>query len=133
MPHDTLDDSYYESARWFTALEQVEGLIYLEYIQYAPHDGKILWFDGKPMVTARFDFRRETFYPAVRPTAAALAESINALPADPSRPDGYTAVTVHAWSKGMDDIAEVVGLLDDNVRVVDAETFIRLIRRNLKP
>ena len=133
LPHDTLDDSYYESARWFTALEQVEGLIYLEYIQYAPHDGKILWFDGKPMVTARFDFRRETFYPAVRPTAAALAESINALPADPSRPDGYTAVTVHAWSKGMDDIAEVVGLLDDNVRVVDAETFIRLIRRNLKP
>lgn len=133
LPHRALDESYYESAKWFTALEQVEGLIYLEYIQYAPHNGKILWFDGKPMVTARFDFREETFYPAVRPTPKALADSINALPKDPSSPDGYTAVTVHAWSRGIDGVAETIGLLEDHVRVVDAETFIRLIRQNVTP
>jgi hypothetical protein len=132
LPDRPLDQSYYETAKWFTALDQVSGMIYLEYIQYAPHGGKIFWFDGKPMVTARYDLRDETFYPAVRPTAKALAESINALPKDPSSPDGYTAVTVHAWSKGMDDIAETVRLLDSNVRVVQAEEFIELICANMK-
>jgi len=132
LPDRPLDQSYYETAKWFTALEQVRGMIYLEYIQYAPHGHKIFWFDGKPMVTPRFDFRTETFYPAVRPTAQALADSINALPKDPHSPDGYTAVTVHAWSKGMNDIAETVKLLDPDVRVVQAEEFIELIRANLK-
>lgn len=132
LPDKPLDQSYYETARWFTALEQVRGMIYLEYIQYAPHGGKIFWFDGKPMVTPRFDFREETFYSAVRPTAKALADSINAMPKDPASPDGYTAVTVHAWSKGMNDIAETVQLLDPDVRVVQAEEFIELIRANVK-
>jgi hypothetical protein len=85
------------------------------------------------MVTARFDFRQETFYSAVRPTAAELAKSINALPKDPTRPEGYTAVTVHAWSKGVDDIYDTIQLLDANVRVVNAEEFIDLIALNLKP
>ena len=133
LPDKPLTDAYYSSAKWFTALDQVRGLIYLEYIQYAPHAGKLFWFDGKPMVTPRFDFREETFYPAVRPTAAALAKSINALPKDPATLDGYTAVTVHAWSKGMDDIAETIRLLDPDVRVVNAEQFIDLITQNLKP
>ena len=133
LPDKPLTDAYYDSAKWFTALDHVRGLIYLEYVQYAPHGGKMFWFDGKPMVTPRFDFREETFYPAVRPTAVALAKSINALPKDPSAPDGYTAVTVHAWSKGMDDIAETIRLLDPEVRVVNAEQFIDLIILNLKP
>jgi hypothetical protein len=132
LPDKPLTDAYYDTARWFTALEQVRGLIYLEYIQYAPHGGKIFWFDGKPMVTPRFDFREETFYPAVRPTPAALAQSINALPKDPSSPDGYTAVTVHAWSKGINDIYETIQRLEPNVRVVNAEDFIGLICLNLK-
>ncbi len=133
LPDKALNKDYYETAKWFTALDQVKGLIYLEYIQYAPHNGKIFWFDGKPMVTPRFDFRQETFYSAVRPTAAELAKSINALSKDPTRPEGYTAVTVHAWSKGMNDIYDTIQLLDSNVRVVNAEEFIDLITLNLKP
>lgn len=131
LPDKPLTDAYCSTAKWFTALEQVRGLIYLEYIQYAPHGGKIFWFDDKPMVTPRFDFREETFYPAVRPTAAALAESINALPKDPTTPEGYTAVTVHAWSKGIDDVYETIQQLDPEVRVVNTEDFIELIRLNL--
>jgi hypothetical protein len=132
LPDKLLTDHYYQTAKWFTALDEVRGLFYLEYIQYAPHGGKIFWFDGKPMVTPRFDFRQETFYPAVRPTPVALAQSINSLPKDPASPDGYTAVTVHAWSRGLDDIAETIQQLDPDVRVVQAEEFIELIRRNLK-
>lgn len=134
LPDRKLTHDYYEkSARWFTSLEQIRGLFYMEYIQYAPHGGKIFWFDGKPMVTARFDFRDEQFYPAVRSTPAALARSINVLPKDPSSPDGYTFVTVLAWSKGLNDVYETIQLLDPDVRVVNAEAFIEHIRQNLTP
>ena len=111
QPDRELTEDYYEYAHWFTDLEQVRGLFYLEYVCYAPHQGRIFWFDGKPMVTARFDFRTETFYASVRPTPESLADSINALPRDPACETGYTMVTVHAWSKGMDDIARTIDLL----------------------
>ena len=133
LPDTGLSDRYYETARWFTSLEQIQGLYYLEYVRYAPYNGKIFWFDNKPLVTARFDFRSENFYPAVRTTASSLAQSINALPKDPSGPDGYTFVIVHAWSKGLDDIYDTIRLLDEDVQVVNAEQFIELIRRNISP
>ncbi|MGE4285799.1 MAG: hypothetical protein AB7F23_04220 [Phycisphaerae bacterium] len=133
LPDKPLDESYAETAKWFMQMEQLRGLFYMEYIEYAPHGGKIYWFNGKPMVTARFDFRSEEFYGAVRSTPQKLADSINALPKDPSNPDSYTFVTVHAWSKGMDGIAETIKLLDDNVRVVHADDFIEIITHNLAP
>ena len=133
LPNTELTDRYYENAKWFTSLKQVRGLFYLEYIKYAPHGGKIFWFDNKPMVTARFDFRDEEFYSAVRSTPSSLARSINELPKDTTRPEGYTFVTVHAWSKGLDDINETIQRLDPNVRVVNAEAFIELVRQNLTP
>lgn len=131
LPDDELDSSYYEDIKWFSSLDQVEGLFYLEYVRYAPHNGRIFWFDGKPMVTARFDFRSNDFYSAVRTNPQSLAESINELPADPESPEGYTFVTVHAWSKGLDDVYETIQLLDDDVRVVNAEQFIKQIRLNM--
>ena len=132
QPARNLSDKYYDYAKWFTSIDDLSGLFYMEYIEYAPYDGKIYWFDGKPMVTARFDFRSEEFYSAVRSTPQKLADSINSLPKDPSNPDSYTFVTVHAWSKGVTDIYETVKLLDPDVRVVHAEKFIELIRLNLK-
>ena len=131
--HQLTHDYYAKTAKWFTSLKQIRGLFYMEYIEYAPHGGKIFWFDGKPMVTARFDFRSEQFYSAVRSTPESLARSINALPKDPTSPDGYTFVTVHAWSKGLDDVYKTIQLLDPNVRVVNAEEFIERIRQNLTP
>lgn len=83
------------------------------------------------MITARFDFRSEKFYPAVRTTASSLAQSINELPKDPTSPDGYTFVTVHAWSKGLDDIYDTIQLLDADVRVVNAEEFIEQVCKNI--
>lgn len=132
LPEKKLTDAYEETARWFASLEQVWGMFYLEYSQYAPYNGKVFWFEKKPLVTARFDFRSEKFYPAVRTTASSLAQSINELPKDPASPDGYTFVTVHAWSKGLDDIYDTVQLLDSDVRVVNAEEFIELVRENIR-
>lgn len=133
MPDSRLTNDYEQTVKLFTRMEQIRGLFYLEYIQYAPYGGKIFWFDGKPLVTARFDFRDEEFYPAVRSSASALAKSINELPNDPTDPQSYTFVTVHAWSKDMDDVYAAIQRLDPDVRVVNAETFIELVCQNLKP
>jgi hypothetical protein len=132
-PYVDLSQSYYDKIRWFTALKQVRGLFYLEYDGYARHRGQILWFDNKPLVTARFDFRDNAFYDAVRVTPADLANSINAMPTDPTSPEGYSVVIVHAWSRGMNDIYDTIRLLDSDVRVVHAEEFIEQLYLNMKP
>lgn len=132
LPDNQFTKEYYEPfARHFTQMEQIRGLYYMEYVQYAPHEGKIFWYDDKPMVCARYDFRQDNFYSAVRQTPEKLAESINALPRDPSDPNSYTFVTVLAWSKGMDDVKKTIELLDKNVRVVDAEELIEQLRANI--
>jgi hypothetical protein len=132
-PAADLTQSYYEKMKYFTALKQVRGMFYLEYNGYARHHGQILWFDNKPLVTARFDFSDNNFHSAVRTNAASLAASINALPADPTTSNGYTVVIVHAWSKRLDDVYDTIQLLDPDVRVVHAEDFIEQLYMNMKP
>ena len=124
MPAKPLSDDYYETAKWFTRIKRLRGMFYLEYMQYAMHGGEIFWFDGKPMVTARFDYRDNIFYSNVKATASDLAASINAMPATPNNENGYTFVTVHAWSRGWNDVADCIRLLDSDVRVVTPDEMI---------
>lgn len=132
QPDNDFTKEYYEPyAKHFTGMDQIRGLFYMEYVQYAPHGGKIFWYDDKPMVCARFDFRQDKFYSAVRQTPKQLADSINALPKDPSDPNSYTFVTVLAWSKSLDDVKKTIDLLDKNVRVVNAEEFIEQLQANI--
>ncbi len=124
MPEKSLSQDYYEVAKHYTIFGAIRGLFYLEYQRYAPYDGDIYWFDGKPMMTARYDFRSDAFYSAVRTTPESLAASINALPATPENQNGYTFVTVHAWSKGWNDVLQCINLLDSDVRVVTPNEII---------
>jgi len=132
-PEETLTEGYAQVIRPFAELPSIRGFFYLEYKAYALHSGRILREGDKPLVTARFDFRSDAFYENVRSNPRQLAASINALPKDPSSPQGYTFVTVHAWSKGLDDIYETIQQLDSKVRVVGPEEFIERIRLNLPP
>jgi hypothetical protein len=132
-PSADLTQSYYNTMQWFTDLKQVRGIFYLEYNGYARHNGQILWFDNKPLVTARFDYSSNNFHSAVRTTAADLAASINALPTSPASSSGYTVVIVHAWSKSLTDVYDAIQLLDSDVRVVHAEDFIEQLYLNMKP
>ena len=134
LPENDFSKEYYEPfAKHFTGMKQLRGLYYMEYVQYAPHEGQIFWYDDKPMVCARFDFRNDAFYPAVRRTPEELARSINELPRDPSSPDSYTFVTVLAWNKNLDDVKKTIELLDKEVRVVNAEELIELLHQNIPP
>ena len=48
LPENKFTKEYYEPfAKHFTGMDQIRGLYYMEYVQYAPHGGKIFWYDDK--------------------------------------------------------------------------------------
>lgn len=62
----------------------------------------------------------------------AVAQEVNAYEKNIHDISGYTALVVHTWSTPMADVARFVENLDDDVEIVTAETFFRLIRENVK-
>ena len=61
----------------------------------------------------------------------AIAQQINASPADATTIEASTCVNLHVWPLQYSDGVEMVELLDDDVEVVTPETFIRLIKENV--
>jgi hypothetical protein len=104
----------------------VMGGFFYFYAPYSGARGAIKWLYGKPMVGIRFTLWRGFTTPSE------LASEINAMPKNPSRVEGYSAVSVHCWSMSMDSIKAVVDQLDPDVVVVTPEEFIKLIIENLK-
>jgi hypothetical protein len=104
----------------YASLESLRGF-FLAYDQYK---GKILWFNGKPMVTARYALWNSPGRQGVSSNARELAASINALPPNPYSENGYTFVIVHAWSYGWDEVAACIELLNSNVRVITPNELI---------
>ncbi len=114
-----LTSEAYTTGQLYSQLDSLRGM----FLGYDSGGGKIVWFNGKPMVTGRYALwanRRE----GVCDTGVNLAASINALPANPYSEDGYTFVIVHAWSYGWDEVAECVSRLDSDVRVVTPNELI---------
>jgi chromosome condensin MukBEF complex kleisin-like MukF subunit len=60
-----------------------------------------------------------------------MAQRINGYAKDPTTIEGYTAINLHPWSMTYADAAKLVSLLDENVVVVTADDFIRLITENV--
>lgn len=132
-PAQRLTEDYARIIEPFAQIDCLRGFFYLEYMAYAHSEGQIFWVGEKPIVTARFDFRQEKFYPHVRSSPEELAAALNAMPKNPDSPDGYSFVTVHAWSRGLDEVYAVIERLEPAVRVAGPEEFIELIRLNLGP
>ena len=60
-----------------------------------------------------------------------MAQRINGYAKDPTTIEGYTAINLHPWSMTYADAVKLVSLLDENVVVVTADDFIRLITENV--
>ena len=132
-PQDMTVENYQQYAEPYAALEQVRGMFYLDVAgDYARYGGRLLWFDGKPFLTCRFTLWDAQQYEGVSRTPDQLAASINALPADPGSEDGYTLVIVHAWSYGLDGVAQTIEQLDPHVRVVTPDEMIEQLNMNLQ-
>ncbi|WP_248924460.1 GxGYxYP domain-containing protein [Paenibacillus hamazuiensis] len=110
----------------FTKMEHLKAVFFLDYLGYSTPGGKILWSNGKPVIPSK-----EMFKEGLALDEDVLAR-INASPADPASPDGYTLIVAHNWTKSVDQVKEFVGKLDAHVQVVPPETFVDLIVKNVK-
>ena len=109
----------------FSKMENAKGFLYCTYQDcYAGDHGAVRWSqNGKPFVACR-----ATMWNA---TPRAIAEQINSYPADATRIEGYTYVNLHVWSMDYNQVKEMVELLNPNVAVVDPDTFLDLIIKNV--
>jgi hypothetical protein len=117
------------SSRWLDDLARspaIAGFFYLNLHRYHQFDGQITWVQGKPVVAARENLWAPT-------TPAEVAARLNQRPVAPTRPEGYSLVNVHPWSRSLADVAEVVQRLAPHVRVVPPDVFIALIRQQVGP
>ncbi len=115
----------------FTDNPQIEGLFYLDYSRHDNYQGRILWSNNKPIVSCR-----DLLWGGIEDEEE-LVKKINARVSsgqtNPQKADAYTFVYVHVWSKGVNNVSEVVDKLRDNprIRVVIPEVFMGLIKENI--
>ena len=115
----------------YTEHENIHGLFYLEYSQYHKENGKIVWSNGKPVVSARYSIWDPNGMDNATPEDC--LEKLNSAPVDVTSEDGYSFVTIHAWSGyTMDDICDMIEKLDDHVKVVTPDEFMQQIIKNVK-
>lgn len=110
----------------YTSLPNVDGIFYYEYSS-PEYSGKILWSNGKPVVS-----NRKVLWGGITDERS-LIDYLNNAKRDPYSEEGYTVVYVHAWSKSLTAVKNVIDNLDPHVKVVSPEIFMNLIQRNLRP
>lgn len=111
----------------YTAQPNVDGIVYLEYSNHKALNGAIKWSNGKPIITPR-----EMLWEGnAGSDNASVVNHINAAPRNPKSAAGYSLVLVHAWSKSMDDVKEVIDQLGADVRVVTPVEMAELIKEQV--
>lgn len=104
--------------------DQITGLVYLEYSRYDGLRGRVRWARGKPIVSAR-----TMLWDGLSSPDEVIA-TLNSAPADPTSPEGYSVVMMHAWSMTLDDIGYVVDNLAPHVSVVTPDALVALMTRH---
>ena len=129
-----------ETLSAFTSKEGIEGLFYIDYWNYAGMNGRMLWSNGKPIVSAKYRLWADLDDGQID----FIADKINSSSINPRNEDAYTFVTVHCWSgldkngalvpdgNTMDAVNALISKLGDNVEVVTPSVFMSRIINNLK-
>jgi hypothetical protein len=111
--------------------ESVSGVFWLDYSDYAGMKGSERLSHGKPIVSAKY----KLWYDHPGGSPEEIAAAVNAASRDPSDPDAYSLIVIHAWS-GLDSegnfsgsgdamaaVDKMVAAFDDDVRVVTPSAF----------
>lgn len=119
--------SFNKSEVWEPYLKQpnIKGAVYLDYSSYHLYNGAINWFNDKPLISARY-----SLWDKIQDEAF-ISRNINNASTDIHSPNAYSIVMVHCWSKFMEDINKLNGMFGSQVRVVDPDTFVRLVTQNV--
>ena len=105
--------------------ENINGIFYYDYAKYSKLNGEIMFYNEKPIITARYNLWGGFESPS------SLIEKINSLPKDPYSQDGYSLIPVHNWSYSVDTILKIVEGFDDKINVVAPDEFLNLIKDKL--
>ncbi|TDW54793.1 GxGYxYP domain-containing protein [Kribbella pratensis] len=124
-------DAFENTRLWSSYLKrrEIDGLIYLEYSRYDGLKGKVVWSEGKPVISARtmlwdgLDGADE----------ASVTAELNAATRNPHSTAGYSIVVWHAWSKSVDNVLSVVNNLAPHVKVIPPDTLVRMVGKYAKP
>ncbi|MBV4450116.1 protein phosphatase [Clostridium tyrobutyricum] len=127
------DKSFYNTELWdkYTKQRNIKGLFYLDYSRQDNYKGKIIWSNGKPMVSCR-----NLLWSGIEDENS-LVDTINGYVqkgyTDTRKETAYTTVYVHAWSKNLEDVQKVINELAKNskVRVVTPDDFMKLVKKNI--
>jgi putative glycoside hydrolase with GxGYxYP motif/GxGYxY motif-containing protein len=124
-------DAFENTRLWSSYLKrrEIDGLIYLEYSRYDGLKGKVVWSEGKPVISARtmlwdgLDGADE----------ASVTAELNAATRNPHSTAGYSVVVWHAWSKSVDNVLAVVDGLAPHVKVIPPDTLVRMVSQHARP
>lgn len=108
------------------SMPELKGLFYMRFENYALDKGAYYMLEGRPVISFRY-----RLWAGLEPYDQ-VAQAINAASRDVTSKDAYSAVVVHAWSYTMDDVKKFLDLLDDDVVLVTADEFVRLLLQNVK-
>ncbi len=115
---------------WREYLRQpmIDALLYCDYAPYDKGKGKVVWAEGKPVISARAMLWKGI--------AGADPDSVlRLLSSAPRTPDdsaGYSYIAVHAWSHSVADVANLIRRLPEDVRVVAPDEFVRQFRQRVR-
>ncbi len=120
------DNSNLDPIKPYLDQEAVDGVFLYTYSDYYTGlNGSIQWYNGKPVIGGRFALWEGKYSPQ------GLANVLNNLPRNTKIADSYSLVPVHVWSMGVRDVTACVEMLNENVRVVAPDEFVKLIKANL--
>lgn len=104
----------------------VNAIFYYDFSSYDGENGKMIWIDGKPVISARFRLWVDVNTPTQ------LAAKLNAQPVNIRDSSAYSLVSVHAWSMTPQSVVECVSHLERHVRVVAPDEFVDLIKKHVR-
>ncbi|MFB6342752.1 PA14 domain-containing protein [Saccharicrinis sp. FJH62] len=126
-------DEFYTPELLPLYLEQphIDAMFYYLHSNYSGLHGSISWYKDKPCIGGRYTLHGEGWNDRDRDPLA-MAEELNKLSKDIHSEDGYSLIPVHIWTMNVDGVLEVIKNLGPNVRVVDPEEFVWLMKKNIK-
>ena len=120
-----------ESLEPLLAQEQIQGVFYWTYgAGYSGLRGNVAYVHGKPVIGGRRSLWGDGTDPASTMVGpAALVEALASLPKEPSDPNSYSLIPVHAWSHNVSTVRQVAEALErrGGFDVVSPARFVELL------
>ncbi len=112
----------------FTEHDEIDGLFYIDFVNYDGMSGSVMWTNGKPTVAARYSLTGGMDY-----NYSLIRDKINQASTNPKKRSAYSLVVVNNWSTDMTHLRSLISEFDPDVDVVTPGELMERLIYNLKP